>query len=271
MLSKLRAIHKDALELRKLISAVKTERISKKSICTKAEDLGTRWFSDISDGLASQHILSSDLFESYSAQFNRLIKVSARNNLKTSYTQILQGILKGFRDDLIIPLQTQPKNVAKVSLLSRVLDGLTSTEENVYLKEAIDCASHNFYRAAVVLGWCAAVDRIHKTIEKEGFPKFNITSASMASERAGRFKKFTSMQNVSTLSELREVFDTILLWVIEGMEYIDSNQHTRLRSCFDMRCQCAHPGDAPITEFNLLSYFSDINEIILKNPKFAVT
>jgi hypothetical protein len=58
------------------------------------------------------------------------------------------------------------------------------------------------------------------------------------------------------------------MWVLEGMAFIDSNQHTRLRSCFDMRCQCAHPGDAPVTQYNLLSYFSDLNEIVFKNEKF---
>ena len=76
------------------------------------------------------------------------------------------------------------------------------------------------------------------------------------------------MQNVSSLSETREVFDTVILWVLEGMGLIDSNQHTRLRSCFDMRCQCAHPGDAPVTQYNLVSYFSDLNEIVFKNDKF---
>jgi len=76
------------------------------------------------------------------------------------------------------------------------------------------------------------------------------------------------VQNVASLSETREVFDAVILWVIEGMGLIDSNQHTRLRSCFDMRCQCAHPGDAPVTQYNLVSYFSDLNEIVFKNDKF---
>ena len=33
-----------------------------------------------------------------------------------------------------------------------------------------------------------------------------------------------------------------------------------------MRCQAAHPGEAPSTEFNLLSFFSDTDQIILSNP-----
>jgi hypothetical protein len=92
----------------------------------------------------------------------------------------------------------------------------------------------------------------------------------MASQQKGRFKRFNQTQSVTSLSELREVFDTVVLWIIEGMALIDSNQHTRLRSCFEMRCHCAHPGEAPITEYNLMSLFSDIQQIVLENPKFAV-
>lgn len=268
MLDKLRSLQRELGELRKQVSAVKTDSIAKISIRSKAEELGSRWFSEFSEALVTQRGLSPELIESYSQHFGRLIKVSAPNNLKKSYAETLQAVLKSFRGDLVIPLQLQPKGVAKTSLLSEVLGVLPSAEENAYLKEAIDCARHDFHRASVVLGWCAAIDRIHRAIENGGFPKFNVASATMASQTAGRFKKFNSIQNVSSLSEIREVFDTIILWILEGMGYIDSNQHTRLRSCFDMRCQCAHPGDAPMTPYNLLSYFSDLNEIIFKNEKF---
>ena len=118
--------------------------------------------------------------------------------------------------------------------------------------------------------WCAVIARIHSRIEELGFAAFNVASAQIASQQKGRFKKFNKVFNVSTMGELREVFDNDILWVLEGMLLIDSNQHTRLHSCFDMRCQCAHPGDAPITEFNLLSFFSDIKEIVFDNAKFRL-
>ena len=64
------------------------------------------------------------------------------------------------------------------------------------------------------------------------------------------------------------VFDSDVLWVIEGMQLIDSNERTRLASCFDMRCHSGHPGSAPITKYNVISCFSDIVEIVLANPTF---
>jgi hypothetical protein len=72
------------------------------------------------------------------------------------------------------------------------------------------------------------------------------------------------------LSELQTVFDTDLLWVLEYLQLIDGNQHQRLRYCFEFRNNSAHPGKAPIKGENLYSFYSDISEIVLKNPKFAV-
>jgi len=268
LLENLKSLHERLTALRKLVSNESAKTIAKKTIRTESEQIGTYWFSGLADELITIPSLDEKLIQSYSDNFVRLIKISAPSNLKTTYEEVLKNITKKFRDDLIIPVQKNPLSPTDESLLIKILGGLPNQEEDEYLKEAIKCATHGFYRAAVVLGWCATIDRIHRTIEKNGFPKFNITSSSMASQTQGRFKRFNSPQNIGSLSEVREVFDTVILWVIEGMLLIDSNQHTRLKGCFDLRCQCAHPGDAPVTEYNLLSFFSDLSEIVLRNPKF---
>jgi hypothetical protein len=270
LLENLKSFHGRLTTLRKSLSSETAKTITKKPIRTEAEQIGTYWFSGLADELIAVTSLNDKLIQSYSDNFARLIKISAPSNLKSSYEEVLKSITKKFRDDLIIPIQKNPESPADESLLLKILDGLPNKEEDEYLKEAIKCATHGFYRASVVLGWCAAIDRIHRAIEKNGFPNFNVTSSSMASQTQGRFKRFNSPQNISSLSEVREVFDTVILWVLEGMLYIDSNQHTRLKGCFDLRCQCAHPGDAPVTEYNLLSFFSDLNEIVLRNSKFDI-
>ena len=53
-------------------------------------------------------------------------------------------------------------------------------------------------------------------------------------------------------------------------ELIDANQHERLSICFTMRNNAAHPGEATITEPNLLSAFSDLKTIVFDNPKFKL-
>jgi hypothetical protein len=270
MITTLQEIHTEIKTLRREIASEEVETIAKKTIRERTEKLGTRWFTDVSEELPTRFGISPDIVERYSQKFARLIKISAPNNLKKSYIETLTELNRHFRDDLIIPLQTRSKSVANPTLLDEILKGLPNAEENEYLNEAVNCAKHKFYRASVVLAWCATIDRIHRVVEKIGFAKFNITSSMMANQQKGRFKNFSSPQNISSISELRQTFDTIVLWILEGLQLIDYNQHTRLRSCFDLRCQCSHPGDAPVTEFNLLSYFSDLSEIVFKNPKFQV-
>jgi len=270
MLNELRNTRSQLSALRKDIRAEKGERISRKELRERAEVLGTRWFDKLSPALAEEPALSPDIVERYSNGFRRLVKLSAPNNWKKSYVATLDELLRDFRDELILPIQTGAPEPSKQSPVRTMLAGLPSPEEDVYLGEAVACAEHGFLRAAIVLGWCAAIDRIHHKIEQTGFDKFNTASSTMATKTVGRFKKFKSPQHADSLNELRQVFDTIVLWVLEGMELIDSNQHTRLRSCFDLRCHCAHPGDAPLTEYNLLSFFSDLNEIVFKNPVFQL-
>lgn len=270
MVDKLKQLLADLKAFRKAIKGEKVARIAKKDLRNTAEGLGSLWFAEFSVKIQQDLGLSSDVLDKYTNGFGRLIYLSSPNNLKKSYIEVLGGLIKPFRDELIIPAHKGGSSSASLSLLHNILKDLPDPEENEYLKEAISCAQRGFLRASVVLGWCAAVDRVHRRIEDVGFTKFNVASVQMAGQKKGRFKRFSSLQNVNSLSELREVFDTVNLWIIEGMGMIDSNQHTRLRSCFDLRCHCGHPGEAPVTEYNLMSFYSDLNEIIFKNPMFQI-
>ena len=268
-IAELQAFHGRIKGLKSDIGKEPGATISKLALRKCAEDLATDWFQSVAPNLAAESGPSAETIEKHSASFARLLKLSKPNNLKSSYVDVLTAISKAFHDDLILPLQMKPKLAKEVSLLTKLFENLPTSEDQ-YFREAVACASHGLYRGAAVLGWCAAIDRIHRVIDGTGFARFNSTSQSMKSATSGRFKRFNKSMDVQTISDLREVFDTDVLWILEGMQMIDSNQHTRLRSCFELRCQCAHPGEAPVTEFNLLSFFSDINEIVFKNGKFTV-
>lgn len=270
MIEDLKEYHEELKSLRKDIRAETVAQIAKKSLRNRAERLGSKWFEDVSPKLGGQPGISSETVQKYSSDCANLIKISSPNNLKTSYVKTLDRLCKQFRKELILPVQQSGGSSVKAGALDTFFKTLPNTEESEYLAEAINCAKSNFYKAAVVLGWCACIDRIHRKIELDGFAKFNVTSSQLASQAKGRFRKFNQTQNISSMSEMRQVFDTTILWIIEGMSLIDSNQHTRLKSCFDMRCHGAHPGEAPITEYNLLSFFSDLDQIVLSNPKFEI-
>lgn len=254
--------------LRKTLKTETVSQVGKKALRDRANELGSRWHRDFVPKLRSA--VSTEILDRYNAAFMRLIKLSGPNNLRSSYLETLNALIPPFRDELIIPAKQGSFSAPAPSAFDSFFASLGNPDESEYLGEAIACARAGYSRAAAVLGWSATIDRVHRKIDELGFRQFNVTSAEMASQQTGRYKKFNQVQNVNSISEIRAVFDTVVLWIIEGMGLIDSNQHTRLRSCFDMRCQCAHPGDAPITQFNLLSFFSDLDQIILSNAKFRL-
>jgi hypothetical protein len=271
VLDGLKSFLEDVKRFRAQVKALSTRTVGSKDLRGAAEELGSRWCNEISPKLGANDGFAADLIGRYNQGFSKLIALSAPSNLKSSYLSTLDLVIKGFRKDLVLPIQQgKVKLSGGSSTFDTFLSKIAPSDEGAYFKEAISCAKHGYLRAATVMAWCTAIDRIHRRIDEIGFAAFNVTSAQMASQTAGRFRRFNQTQNVSSLSELREVFDSTVLWIIEGMALIDSNQHTRLRSCFEMRCHAAHPGEAPTTEYNLLSCFSDIEQIVLANPKFAL-
>lgn len=270
MVDILQAFHTSLKALRSEIAKVTTLHVTKADLKDRTEALAEQWFNDLAPELAKFTILSAQTIESYTKWFFKLLKFTKGNNRKKGYLEALTGVTKTFHDDLLLPIQIQPKLAEEVSLLAKLFENMPNPEEDAYMKEAIACATHQLFRGAAVLGWSAAIDRVHRIIEKTGFDKFNAVSKTMALATAGRFKRFSKAANITSIGELREYFDGDILWVLEGMGLLESNQNTRLRACYEMRCQCSHPGEAPITEYNLLSFFSDIDMIIFKNSKFAI-
>lgn len=247
------------------ISILDTMQISNKRLKAEIEKLACDWFNCYSSQL-NKLGLGTNVQTKYDQAFKSILGLVGGNNRKTSYLQKFDLVCSSFRNDIIIFVQTEVAPNPYTELISRVED----KEENEYLSEALNCLESGYLKASVVLGWCAAVDRIHKKIEQIGFNIFNKTSEEMKQQTVGRFKKYNKNQNVNSLSEIRIVFDSDLLLIIEGMGLIDVNQGTRLASCFEMRCHSGHPGNAPITPYNTLSFFSDIIEIILSNPTFKL-
>jgi hypothetical protein len=271
VLDELKTFFDEIQALRAKVKIINAINVNPVPIRNHAEKIGTDWCSDFAPRLKGISGFESLTVTKYTPHFERLIKLSASNNSKASYLSALDAVTKAFRKDFILPIQQNKVTLAApVTMFDQFLSTITSSDEGEYFREAISCAKANYLRAATVLAWCTAIDRIHRKIVEMGVAKFNVTAAFLASQKSGRFKKFTKTFNINSISDLREVPDNDVLLVIEGMSLIDSNQHTRLRSCFDMRNQSAHPGEAPITEYNLASHFSDIDQILLSNPKFEL-
>ena len=270
MLDRLKNYEADIRSFRKQIRRLDKEKVSRKGLMQEAERLSQLWFDQFENQLTIIFNISNDIIEKYKNLFDHLMRLSRPNNLRSTYLNILDAICKGFNDDLMIPVQQFSYQIVSDLDLVNIIQGIPNVEQQEYLKESVDCANHDFKRASIVLGWCAVMDHIHRKIERIGFESFNQASIKMKNKTSGRFKRFNKEYDINSISELREIFDKDILSIIEGMRLIDSNENNSLLHCFNLRNNCAHPGRAPIKEPHLISFFSDITEIILRNPKFSL-
>jgi hypothetical protein len=246
------------------------KQIQTRSLLSEVEVLAASWFENIEPTLRSTYKLSDDVITQFRDPFGKLLEIIEGRPSKQVVLTLLSVILSSYHNKLLVPIQKHEEVLARFPSLDNVLSHAVGLEVE-YLNEAISCARSEWRRAAIILGWCAAVNRLHLYIQKEGFTKFNHSSIQMFSIQTGRYKRFNKKFDVQNLSDLRmTVFDGDLMWVLEFMGIIDSNQHERLGICFTMRNTSAHPGEVTVSDENVLSFFSDIDSLIFTNPKFLL-
>lgn len=271
LLAELRQFEENLRQLRRGVKALRIKTVNVKALRDQAEALATRWVEELRSPLEHKFKIDADTIKETSEQVKRLHVLSRPSNLKASYLKTLDDILDRFKDKFILPIQQTSMMVESIFDLQKFVSDLPDPAESEYLKEAIDCANSNFKKAAVVMGWCAAIDRIQKKIQVVGFATFNSASTQMK-QASGRHKRFTKEFKITTLAELQTISDSDLIRVCEGIQLLDSNQADRLINVdFQYRNHSAHPGNAPIEDAHLVAFFTDINNIILTNPKFALT
>lgn len=256
-------------KVRKELEYVTTSKVYNSKIRDTIKQLATSWFEDI-EQLLQVYRIPNEIVTKYHSLFTDLLHSSLSASVKTTYIKTIDQILPDFRQYILVPIIKSAGNVSSLSNLERILQN-TSEQERDYLQESIGCANHGYLRASVILAWSAAVHRMHKVVERLGFEEFNKKSEEMKKLTEGRFKRFNKSFHVQSLSDLSAtVFDNDLLWVLEYWGLIDANQHERLSVCFTMRNNSAHPGEAPITEENIASFYSDLKKIIFDNPRFQL-
>lgn len=264
--------YKDDLSLLKReIGKLKTIAVSRRELRQSAENLASRWVEDLRSPLEHKFKIEKSIIEKTSELMKKLHVLSRPNNQKSSYTRCINQILKDFDNKFILPIQQKAEEIHDIPELQKILKEITDQDESEYLHEAISCAQADYSKAAIVMGWCAAIDRIQRKIMSIGFGKFNTASQLIKAQTSGKFKRWNKEFNVKTLSELQTIFDTDLIVILEGMGLIDGNQAERLGTCFQYRNHSAHPGEAPVEPVHLVSFFVDINKIILSNTSFSLS
>jgi hypothetical protein len=270
LIGRLTALKNALRTLKKDVASLPGARVSRKAHREMARSIADSWVEDLRSPLEHKVMLPEVVIRDTSDHMKRLHVLSRPNNLKKSYVDTIDAILADFDDKFILPIQQTSLRVEAVLDLRKLIPGLSDPEESDYLTEAIECATFGHRRAAIVMGWCAAIDRIQRKLLHIGLAKFNQTSTMLKNQTSGKFKNWNKEFAISTLSELQAVFDTDIIVLLEGMQLIDANQADRLRAAFQYRNQSAHPGAAPIEDPHLVVFFTDINAIVLQNPAFQL-
>lgn len=256
--------------VRKKCEAAPGKQVQSKQLLNELEDIASIWFEQLEQELRVSYHINDEIIAKHRELFGQALEISDGKPSKQVVFGIFDTIIDSFHNDLLVPVQKFNEIANKYPSLDTILGHSNGLEQD-YLLEAIDCAKAGKLRAAIILGWCAVVNRLHLYVQKEGFDKFNSATVRMSAIQNGRYKRFNKKFDIQNLADLRmSVFDNDLLWVLEFMGSIDGNQHERLEICFTMRNTSAHPGEAPVTPENVLSYFSDLDSLILNNPKFKI-
>jgi hypothetical protein len=268
-IGKVNALEKELKRLEASIKQIKSQQVGRSSVKENAAKIARVWFEEIEPALTRFMVVDATI-QKYHAFFDKILSLSLAYSRKATYLSTISAILQDLRKEILLPIIKSSEKILSITNLSKILEQVTE-DEREYLTEAIGCAEHGYLRASIVLGWDAAINRMQEIIGKYGFEEFNKKTEEMKNKTEGRFKRFNKSFKIQSLSELRAtVFDNDLLWILEYMGLIDSNQHDRLSLCFTMRNNCAHPGEAPLSVENLASFYSDIKNIIFDNPKFKL-
>lgn len=268
LLNSLEEFKGELRSLKKEVSAVPSERVNRVNLRKRADAIATLWVESLRSPLEHKARLPTDLIDKTAAEMKQLHVLSRPNNLKSSYLKAINAVLKDFDDKFILPIKQMATEVETIFDLEKLVPGLADPDESDYMREAVECAQNGHKRAAIVLGWCAAIDKMQRTLLLLGLNKFNAASVKVKQQTGGKFKNWNKEFSVGSLAELQTVFDTDLVVVLEGMDMIDGNEAERLRTCFQYRNHSAHPGEAPIDDAHVIAFFSDINSIILQNETF---
>lgn len=264
----LRGLQEGLGNIARIIQTTKTVLLAPEVFAQEVDWAVTIWAEQIEKDI-SRFGVDDEVIAKYTDGLRKLHSLSGKRNKRTSHQQAIRELQADFHADLVQPVMfhggADPSEAIK-----QIIADIPYPDQKGYLEEARRCIEADCKRAAAVLGWSAAMHQIHSKIEEIGFDKFNKKADDMSKVTKGRFKGFKSSALVESISDLREVPDRRILWVLDGMEILESNQRQRLEYALDMRIQASHPGDAEVTLINLESFFSDLSTLVFKNSKLTV-
>lgn len=258
-------------ELQEATKKNKSAFISRSALRNQVTACCKSWLSKLSTQIRGDGFIDDQILNSIDEKFEKLLELAGSNNRKNSYASLLNILPKDIQKGVLVPLIKKAKttqNPLATAILAKIYSNLSFEDEKKYFEEAARAASAECYKAATVMVWCAAIDRLRKIVDGLGLKNFNKKSKELKARKTGYYKHFSKEFNLIQTNELPEVFDRDLITVLSAMVNLDLNELKAILHLFDVRNHCAHPSSNTMDELAYINYLNEVLKLILANPKF---
>lgn len=138
--------------------------------------------------------------------------------------------------------------------LRALLGGIDSDETRAFLTEAIVCAEHSLFRAAVVLSWEGALSVLQHEVVSQHLTAFN-------AEALRRNAKWKAAKTTNDLARMKE---SVFLEVCEAISMIGQNLRQELEAALKLRNACGHPNTLKISSNKVAAHIEILTMNVFK-------
>jgi hypothetical protein len=155
-------------------------------------------------------------------------------------------------------LHKGPARIETSHLLRGLLPKLTSTEEQAFLQEAIDCYEISARRAAIVLVWILAIHHLYSYIFDIELTAFNTALAKNTDKRI----KITAIKKLDDFTEIPE---GKFIELCRTATIISNDVRKILEEKLGVRNTSAHPSGVTVSDVKTTDFIIDlVDNVILK-------
>jgi hypothetical protein len=258
-------------ELATRVRANSSEYVSKQGLRRKLTSISMRWLQELSPHIRANGRVQDSVVNEVDSTFEKILMLSGSSNRKASYVKHLRDATQVLQQSVLVPLiKSTPTTSLLDGIAAKVLAQNLSVEQKSYLEEAFTSARAGCFKAATVMTWCAAIDRLRSFVLVKGLDVFSQTSVALRQNNNGFYRHFKSDVNITMENELQEIFDRNLIIIISGMNNaLDINQARALLNLFDKRNSSAHPSANVVDELAYAGFLSELNTLVFANPKLT--
>lgn len=118
-----------------------------------------------------------------------------------------------------------------VKSLRAASDALSDVQTQTFVREAVSCHEHGFYRAAVIMSWIGAMSMLQRHTVECHLDDFNAVAC----------QKGRNWRQAKTFDDLSRIRESEFLDRLSDISVISSDVKKELRECLGRRNSCSHP------------------------------